>query len=101
MNGFDLEIEWDSAKAEANVRKHGVSFNLASTVLRDPLSVTTLDEVHGELEERWITVGRAVTGECLVVAHTWIELDANTAKARIISARRAENSERREYEEGL
>jgi uncharacterized DUF497 family protein len=66
-----------------------------------PLSVTTFDDVHSETEERWITVGRAVTGECLVVVHTWVEIDASAAKARIISAREADNSERLAYEEGL
>jgi uncharacterized DUF497 family protein len=38
--------------------------------LRDPLSVTTFDDAHIDIEERWITVGRAVTGGCLVVVHT-------------------------------
>ena len=47
------------------------------------------------------TIGCALNGECLIVVHTWKELDANTAKARIVSALKAENSERRWYEEGL
>jgi uncharacterized DUF497 family protein len=101
VSGFKLEIEWETTKAEANLRKHGVSFIVASTVLRDPLSVTTFDDAHSETEERWITVGRAVTGGCLVVVHTWVEIDASTGKARIISAREADNFERLAYEEGL
>jgi uncharacterized DUF497 family protein len=44
---------------------------------------------------------RAATGECLVVVHTWVEINAGAAKARIISARDADNSERLAYEEGL
>ncbi len=84
-----------------HVCKHGVSFTLASTILRDPLAVTTFDEAHSETEERWITVGGAITGECLVVVHTWTDVSATSAKARIISAREADNSERGAYEEGL
>jgi uncharacterized protein len=91
----------DPTKAEANFRKHGVSFTLASTILRDPHSLTVFDETHSESEERWIRVGRAITGECLVVVHTWVDSDPSRAKARIISARLADNSERRSYEEGL
>jgi hypothetical protein len=100
VEGFHLEIEWDPTKAEANIRKHGVSFLLASTVLRDPLSVTVFDATHSEAEQRWITIDLAVTGECLLVSHTWVDLDAKSAKARIISARQAGNFERRCYEEG-
>ena len=99
MSAFSLEIEWDPKKAEANARKHGVSFVVAATVLRDPLSVTTLDEEHCEIDERWITLGLAANGQCLLVVHTWAQIDATSAKARIISARVAMNSERRKYEE--
>jgi uncharacterized DUF497 family protein len=69
--------------------------------LRDPLAVTTVDDAHSEGEERWITIGRAANADCLLVVHTWVEIDAAAAKARIISARKAEASERREYEQGL
>jgi hypothetical protein len=69
--------------------------------LRDRLAVTTVDAAHSEGEERWITIGRAANGDCLLVVHTWVEIDAGTAEARIISARKAEASERREYEQGL
>ena len=98
---FKVEVEWDATKAEVNLRKHGVSFGSAATILRDPLAVATPDEAYGDTEERWITIGRTPTGECLLVVHTWVELEANSAKARIISARKAENSERKQYEEGL
>jgi len=70
VSGFHLEIEWDPLKGDANMRKHGVSFTLALSVWRDPLAVTTFDEAHSETEERWITIGRAITGECLTVVHT-------------------------------
>ena len=100
MSAFGLEIEWDPKKAELNARKHGVSFVVAATVLRDPLSVTTLDEEHSEIDERWITIGLAANGQCSLVVHTWAQINETNAKVRIISAREAMNSERRKYEEG-
>jgi uncharacterized DUF497 family protein len=50
MSDFSLEIEWDPKKAEGNVGKHGVSFIVAATVLRDPLSVTVFDAEHSHDE---------------------------------------------------
>jgi uncharacterized protein len=101
VSDFSLEIEWDPAKAVANVRKHGVSFTVAASVLRDPLSVTVFDLGHSGTEERWITLGRAVNGQCLLVVHTWTDTGDSSAHARIISAREARNTERQSYEEGL
>jgi uncharacterized DUF497 family protein len=100
VSDFSLEIEWDAKKAEGNYRKHGVSFVVAATVLRDPLSVTVFDADHSEFEERWITLGRAANGQCLLVVHTWSETTGrSSAHARIISARVAKNTERESYEE--
>jgi uncharacterized DUF497 family protein len=99
VSDFSLEIEWDAKKAEGNFRKHGVSFVVAATVLRDPLSVTVFDSEHSEDEERWITIGRAANGQCLLVVHTWTDTGGSSAHARIISARDAKNSERQSYEE--
>jgi uncharacterized DUF497 family protein len=65
----------DPKKAEANIRKHGVSFLIAATVLRDPLSITAFDEAHSEAEERWITIGLAANGQCMLVVHTWAEIN--------------------------
>jgi uncharacterized DUF497 family protein len=101
VGGFQLEFEWDEKKDRTNFEKHGVSFTLALSVLRDPLAVTSFDETHSETEERWFTIGRTPAGECLTVAHTWTDIGVNTAKVRIISARKATNAERRWYEEGL
>jgi len=99
VSDFSLEIEWDAKKAEGNFRKNGVSFVVAATVLRDPLSVTVFDAEHSEDEERWITIGRAANGRCLLVVHTWADTGGSSAHARIISAREAKNSERQSYEE--
>lgn len=99
VSDFSLEIEWDPKKAEENVRKHGVPFIVAATVLRDPLSVTVFDAQHSQDEERWITIGRAASGQYLLVVHTWTDTGVSDAHARIISAREAKNSERQSYEE--
>lgn len=62
-----LVFEWDTRKAELNERKHGISFEEAATVLGDPLSLTILDPIHSEAEERFITIGRSIDGRLLVV----------------------------------
>jgi uncharacterized protein len=88
-------LEWDPEKAASNLAKHGVDFHEAGTVLDDPLSMTFPDPEHSLDEQRYITVGSAVSGRILVVAHT----DRGEA-IRLISARPATPSERRFYEQG-
>jgi uncharacterized DUF497 family protein len=89
-----LRFEWDRRKAARNLAKHGLSFDEASTVFADGLSVTIPDPDHSEDEERWIIIGQSNRGRLLVVVHTE---DDNTV--RIISARDAEKRERVKYEE--
>jgi uncharacterized DUF497 family protein len=90
-----MDFEWDEAKAEANERKHGVSFAEAVTVLADPLSLTGYDPDHSEDEDRYITIGRSVAGRLLLLSHT-----DRDGKVRIISARQASRRERGDYEDG-
>ena len=90
-----LIFTWDPRKAEANLAKHGVSFEEASTVFGDPLSLTIPDPDHSEAEPRFIIVGYGFRQNLLVVAHS--EIGDNI---RIISARRATRHERQDYEEG-
>jgi uncharacterized DUF497 family protein len=90
-----MQIEWDSAKAEKNLRKHWVSFEEAATVFYDPLAATGADPDHSEGEERLITFGMSSSGQLLVVSHT-----QRDEAIRIISARIATRPERRIYEEG-
>ena len=89
---------WDPAKAEANKRKHGVSFDLAEHALGDPLGVSVPDPHHDE--ERWRTLGMPAASRAVVlfVVHTWP--DDPATPGRIISARVASPAERRAYEEG-
>jgi putative transcriptional regulator len=54
-----LEFEWHDAKAAANVRAHGVSFELAKTVFRDPFAIERLDDRADCGEERLVMIGMA------------------------------------------
>jgi hypothetical protein len=58
----EFQFEWDEAKAAKNARKHGISFELASSVFQDPHLVTTADLAHSEAEERWFSIGCAANG---------------------------------------
>ena len=88
-----MRFEWDDRKAVSNLKKHGVSFEEASTIFRDPLSATGADPDHSLGEQRWVTFGVSDAGRLLVVAHT----DHDDC-IRIISARPATKAERRIYE---
>ena len=90
-----LQFEWDSKKAESNKRKHGITFEEASTIFGDPLSITVHDPAHSIGEDRFITIGTSVNNKLIVVVHT----DRNDI-IRIISARKATRNERRQYEQG-
>lgn len=90
-----MRIVWDARKAAANLKKHKVSFEEASTVFADDLALTGSDPDHSFGEARWITFGESVRGRLLVVAHT----DEGDI-IRIISTRLATRHEKRLYEEG-
>ena len=81
------------------MRKHGVDFNLAATVFRDPFALSVLDEDHLETEERWVTVGESQQDQLLVVVHTARQIGERIV-AHIISARPATRHERRQFESG-
>ena len=90
-----LRFSWDSRKARANQRKHGVGFPEAATAFGDWLSLTIPDPAHSAEESRYVLVGMTARGRLVVVAHS--ERDN---EIRIISARRASRAEREAYEEG-
>ena len=87
-----LEFEWHDAKAEANLQAHGVSFELAKTVFRDPFAVERLDDRGNYGEERFVIIGMAEGNVALFVAYTERE-----GRMRIISARRATQNEQDDY----
>ena len=101
MNEHQFEFEWDEIKAAANLHKHGVSFELSATVFSDPRLVTTADLEHGDLEERWLSVGMASNGIILCVVYLWSESNVTTTKVRLISARKATPAEINYYRGGL
>ena len=86
-----MRFVWDEEKAGTNLRKHGVSFEEATTVFADPLALIAEDP--GRPEHAWI-IGESALQRVLLVV--FLETDA----VRIISARRATRHERRTYEEG-
>lgn len=99
MATFLFEFEWDPAKAGTNFSKHGVDFERAAEIFQDPLSLTIPDDDHSITEVRWITMGKDVRGQSFLVVHTFEQLDNDTARIRIISARRPTRTETRNYEE--
>ncbi len=87
-----LEFEWDNAKAKANFRRHGVSFDLAKTVFKDPFAIERIDDREEHDEERFVIIGVAEGKVLLFVAYTERE-----ERIRIISARRATQYEQDDY----
>ncbi len=79
-----MKFEWDGDKATANLDKHGVSFQEASTIFGDDLSLTDRAPAHSVSEHRFITFGISSENRILVVAHV-----ERGDKIRIISARPA------------
>ncbi len=90
-----MHFEWDPVKAGKNLRKHGVTFEEASSVFYDSLAMTGPDPDNSEGEERMVTFGLSSSRRLLVVAHT-----ERKNALRIISARVATKHERHIYEGG-
>jgi hypothetical protein len=94
-----IDFDWDPAKAASNASKHGVTFEAAMAVFRDPLARSAVDRDSGSGEERWVTLGETTGGNLLVVVHTWNDIDPDRTVVRIISARRPTPNEARQYRE--
>jgi len=90
-----MEIEWDPNKATSNIVKHGVRFSDAQAVLFDPQALNTEDE-EAEGEQRFVAIGLDSLWRPLVVVYTY-----RGDNIRLISARPATASERRNYESGI
>ena len=89
-----MQFKWHPGKAEANRKKHRVSFDAAQLVFDDPHTVSKLDVRFDD--QRWATIGRS-GALILFVAHLVIE-EENEETIRIISAREATREERRVYQ---
>lgn len=94
----DLRFSWDPHKAQANLRKHGVSFEEAETVFLDEYAILIDDPDPENEEARFLLLGLSGTARVLVVCHcVWDQGGA----IRIINARRATRHEQRQYLERL
>ena len=90
----ELRFEWDPKKDTANQRKHGVSFDEATTVFSDERALLLDDPDHSEEEERFVLLGLSANLRTLVVCHCYREAES---VIRLISARKASRKERSEY----
>ncbi len=86
-----VQFEWDLKKAESNLAKHGVSFEIARGVFADPFAIDRTDDRNRQEEERWVTIG-LVAGYLLYVVYT-----ERNDRIRLISARQATRNEQDDY----
>ena len=94
----DLRFKWDPRKAAANERKHGVSFDEATTVFLDDNALLIQDPGHSDDEDRFLLLGLSARLRILVVCHC---LRESGDVIRLISARRANKAERGEYQKRI
>ena len=93
-----MKFEWNKEKSLSDFQKHGVSFEEAKEVFDDPFHISKLDHRFDYFEERWITLGSTSKDNILVVANMFF--DGNGEEIiRIISARKANEKERKFYEQ--
>lgn len=92
---MSIKFEWDPTKAATNLQKHGVSFDEAATVFADPLARIFDDDAHSINELRELIIGHSIKNRLLFVAFT----ERQEHVIRIITAREADQVERRRYEE--
>jgi len=90
-------FSWDVAKALKNYKKHGVSFEEARTVFRDPRGLEWMDLEHSEDELRFKLVGTSSEGHVLIIVYTIRVLANDKETTRIISARPTNRKERKAY----
>jgi uncharacterized DUF497 family protein len=92
----DISFQWDKNKNNENIKKHKISFEEAKTVFYDDNARLISDPEHSIDEERFIILGISNKLRILVVVHTYKE---NDEVIRIISARKANKSESKYYNE--
>lgn len=91
-------FEWDSTKAESNYRKHGVTFEAATSVFDDPLRISTQDRFENG-QYRYQVIGMIDGYRIVLVAHT-VNFGNSEEVIRLISARKATSKERKYYDNG-
>ena len=90
----DINFEWDETKNKSNKKKHGISFEEAQTTFFDEFARFISDPDHSVSEERFILLGLSSELKVLVVSHVY---RVSGTVIRIISARKANSSERKSY----
>ena len=90
-----LRFTWDRAKADANRRKHRVSFEEALTVFGDRLARIHDDPLHSGQERREIIIGHSAKDRLLLISFT-----ERNGTIRLITARRTTRHEHEDYEKG-
>lgn len=95
------QFDWDPSKEASNVRKHRVTFRQAASIFRDPNQLSIFDDEHSQDEDRWITMGLDNNGVLRVVVHTFAQINEELCDIRIISARKANQAEMNQYNEGI
>ncbi len=96
---MQYNFEWNSDKAHRNIKKHGVTFEQATGVFKDPMALTVYDDkLSSEDEDRWIILGQAYGQHYLVVLHTYRQQNSDAVTVRLISARLATKHEIKQYE---
>ena len=90
----EIAFSWDDKKAEANLRKHGVSFGEAASVFSDENARLMHDPEHSDEEDRFVLMGFSGRLRLLVVCHCY---RAEDREIRLISARKAAKHEREQY----
>lgn len=94
----ELRFEWDSRKASQNQKKHGASFEEAKSAFLDENARVMPDPAHSDDEDRFVLLGLSIRIRLLIVCHCYRKGDA---VIRIISARKADKTERQQYSEFL
>jgi uncharacterized protein len=90
----ELRFEWSKQKQKDNIKKHGVSFDEARTVFYDENALQFFDPDHSEDEDRFILLGISYKLRIIVICHCFLESET---VVRIISARKADRDEEKEY----
>ena len=90
-----MQIIWDPNKAEINFKKHKIRFSDAEMVLYDPFAMT-LEEHDIDNEQRFVTIGTDAIGRIITVVYSY-----RSDTIRLISARKATQTERKYYEKGI
>jgi len=94
----EITFSWDDRKARENQRKHGVSFEEATTAFADERARLKHDPDHSQDEDRFILLGFSAKLCMLVVVHAYRQ---DETEIRIISGRKATRNERKQYGEAL